>query len=577
MIRVCRLVVSVCLWVCVLVSASAAQTVDVGPPSPERSSPILLPVSVQVVDAQGAPRVGPLAIRLALYVGDADEVAVWTEDQVVTVDAAGRFSVQMGSATVGGIPAAAFVASRARWIGVTVVGEKELPRAPIVMTPYAARALEAEALGGAPADAYVRTNEVVARVMAALQQLKKEEGSGGGAALSSFASTTLGALAKFLDTEGTVGDSVLVETGGRVGLGTATPGTWWQVHGPGGGPTTHGLSPQGISRIVSHDGVSLEQGALAAGPWSTWLQSIDSGGGTARPLGLNPSGGNVGIGTVAPLSRLHVERGVRSGVFLGQAGDTASGLDYAAFLGFNMFTDGGAVFTKQGDRGGSLLQTISASAGASAVTLGLYSPTLTNEGFIKIINGKVGIGTADPTAALDVAGTGHVGGTLTVTGATTLAGGVTGNLNATGNITANGTIAAKYQDVAEWVEAVEALPPGTVVAADPSSLNKVRKSQRAYDTAVLGVVSAQPGVLLGEAGDGKVAVTQSGRVLVKVDARYGRIRPGDLLVASPTPGVAMRSRPGSTGGAHRPGTIIGKALQGLATGTGEILVLITLQ
>ena len=104
----------------------------------------------------------------------------------------------------------------------------------------------------------------------------------------------------------------------------------------------------------------------------------------------------------------------------------------------------------------------------------------------------------------------------------------------------------------------------------------MRRSQRAYDSSVLGVVSTRPGVLLGEAGEGKVAVAQSGRVRVKVDASRGAIRPGDLLVASDRPGYAMRSRPG-TAGLHRPGTIIGKALQGLATGTGEILVLITLQ
>jgi len=57
------------------------------------------------------------------------------------------------------------------------------------------------------------------------------------------------------------------------------------------------------------------------------------------------------------------------------------------------------------------------------------------------------------------------------------------------------------------------------------------------------------------------------------------IHPGDLLVTSDKAGMAMRSEPLSLGGAkiHRPGTLIGKALEGLEEGEGEILVLLSLQ
>jgi hypothetical protein len=105
-----------------------------------------------------------------------------------------------------------------------------------------------------------------------------------------------------------------------------------------------------------------------------------------------------------------------------------------------------------------------------------------------------------------------------------------------------------------------------------------RRAAKAYDTGVAGVVSAQPGIVLGEKGASKSLVAQSGRVKAKVDARYGAIKAGDLLVTSPTPGHAMKSKPVRVGGVamHRPGTIVGKALESLATGTGEILVLLTL-
>jgi hypothetical protein len=66
---------------------------------------------------------------------------------------------------------------------------------------------------------------------------------------------------------------------------------------------------------------------------------------------------------------------------------------------------------------------------------------------------------------------------------------------------------------------------------------------------------------------------------VKADASFGKIRPGDLLVTSPTDGHVMRSKPVKISGQtiHRPGTLVGKALEGLDSGRGEILVLLTLQ
>ena len=165
--------------------------------------------------------------------------------------------------------------------------------------------------------------------------------------------------------------------------------------------------------------------------------------------------------------------------------------------------------------------------------------------------GNVGIGTMSPTARLQVAGDAIV----------------------------DGNIAAKYQDVAEWVLASSSIDPGTVVVIDPQEINQVQPVSQAYDTRVAGVVSSRPGILLGEAGEDKVKVAHSGRVKVKVDAQYGPIKAGDLLVSSATPGYAMRSTPVDINGIlmHRPGTIIGKALEPLADDQGEILVLVTLQ
>jgi hypothetical protein len=154
-----------------------------------------------------------------------------------------------------------------------------------------------------------------------------------------------------------------------------------------------------------------------------------------------------------------------------------------------------------------------------------------------------------------------------------------GNVQVAGNVTVNGNIGAKYQDVAEWVETSSPLEAGTVVIVDPTEPNRVVRAPKAYDTRVAGAVSRQPGLLLGEQSDSKAMVAQSGRVRVKADARYGAIKIGDLLVTSPTAGYAMRSRPMRVGAQslHRPGTLLGKALEALPRGKGEILVLLTLQ
>ena len=152
------------------------------------------------------------------------------------------------------------------------------------------------------------------------------------------------------------------------------------------------------------------------------------------------------------------------------------------------------------------------------------------------------------------------------------------SLDSTGKLVAN-NIAAHYQDVAEWVPVAEPVKAGTVVIVDPAARNGVTKSRSAYDTSVAGVVSENPGLILGVESSSKAAIATTGRVKVRVDATRAPIRAGDLLVTSEKPGTAMRSEPVDVGGVkmHRPGTLIGKALEPLPTGEGEILVLLSLQ
>jgi hypothetical protein len=132
-------------------------------------------------------------------------------------------------------------------------------------------------------------------------------------------------------------------------------------------------------------------------------------------------------------------------------------------------------------------------------------------------------------------------------------------------------------DVAEFFTATSPLEPGDVVEIDVDHPGAFRRSSVANDTAVAGVVSTDPGVSMNARGGANATVTGprlalAGRVPVKVTSEGGPIRPGDLLVASPTPGRAMKAPM-----APLPGTIIGKALGSLPEGDGVVEMLVMLR
>lgn len=369
---------------------------------------------------------------------------------------------------------------------------------------------------------------------------------------------TSGSLARFTGPN-TVGNSAVSQSAAnKIGINSAAPtatlqvnqgtppplatngtagGILLQTSGGAGGNTTVGggkLAGAGASiSLVAGNGGTAPAGSKRGNGGNITLQPGSAGGGAGTP-GANgnvliaPSGvGNVGVGTNTAPSRLTVQGNL-------QLMGAGSGLK---------FPDG-SIQTK------ATTGTIDGT-GTTGQIVKFTGPNSVSNSVIKESGGNVGIGTSSPTAKLEVMG----------------------------DIKVSGNLAAKYQDVAEWVPARGDMAAGTVVSLDTTRPNTVVASARAYDTRVAGVVSPQPGLILGEGGAGKVMVATTGRVKVKVNATRCPIKIGDLLVASGKPGVAMVSRPVRVGGTHmhRPGTIIGKALEPLAKGEGEILVLLSLQ
>jgi hypothetical protein len=151
-------------------------------------------------------------------------------------------------------------------------------------------------------------------------------------------------------------------------------------------------------------------------------------------------------------------------------------------------------------------------------------------------------------------------------------------VDAQGNVMSDATVraalfAAGEADVAEWVAVSEVVEPGDVLVLDPFASQSYERSATACSSLVGGVVSQQPGVILGTDPETErgALLALAGIVTVKVTDEGGSIQPGDLLVTSSTPGHAMRW----AGEEPCLCALVGKALEPMTDEAGVILVLLT--
>lgn len=441
-------------------------------------------------------------------------------------------------------------------------------------------------------------------------------------------SGTTGRVAKFdTDGEGIVNSNVY-DVGGYIGINTDQ--VWRRLTIDAGTASAEGMR---IRKVVDANNPYFDfalntSGATAYGV----IQVADNT--TWRPLSLQPSGGRVGIGTTTPGTNLHIYSVATGDAAIGTGPDPVAGPAMNFGYGGASFGRGSGFINVRPDASATAPNPSLRLATADVVRLfitntgnvGIGSAPPTER--LEVTGGSIYLNSEDSGLVVDAAGYKRYGlvknsgrntewrylqsGPFRVrrltsgsdvrnTGATsdvpmvfTAAGNVgigsengndayrlhvTGDAHFTGSVTADGTLAAKYQDVAEWVPSREDLAPGTVVVLDSLRGNAVVASTAAYDTAVAGVVSEQPGLILGQAAADKEQIATTGRVRVKVDATSAPIHIGDLLVTSEKPGYAMKSIPVTLSGIsiHRPGTIVGKALESIEGGEGQILVLLSLQ
>lgn len=309
---------------------------------------------------------------------------------------------------------------------------------------------------------------------------------------------------------------------------------------------------------------------------------------SASNLGLNPLGGNVGIGTKNPVELLDLHFTGREGIKL-TGDDTGDAFLQISNGGGNHF-----IFDDQSD--GNTLDIQSANHLNFLTGGNVQRMRLTDDG-------RLGIGTTAPCVKLEI-----VGGS----DATLLDGSgylQVGSQNGANIIMDDNEIIARNNestatlylqnnggqvrcgedlsaqcvsirggcDITEGVNTVsEILEPGDVVVIDDMNPGNVKRTSVAYDRKVAGIISGANGINAGmnlsQEGvlEGDYPLAMIGQVYVKVT---GKVKAGDMLTTSKVPGHAQAVKNFT----KSPGAVIGKAMSSNKNGEAMVLVLVNLQ
>jgi hypothetical protein len=119
---------------------------------------------------------------------------------------------------------------------------------------------------------------------------------------------TSGSLLPFRIRPGAPTSSVDISANGNVGIGIASPSQRLHAHGAAAGlPATNGTVQNGIARFSQATGTGVVDLGFGGVSGTGWIQATNSANlATNFGLLLNPNGGNVGIGTIAPTQTLSV-------------------------------------------------------------------------------------------------------------------------------------------------------------------------------------------------------------------------------------------------------------------------------
>jgi hypothetical protein len=360
--------------------------------------PQLIKFSGVLTDLAGKPVTYHVDVTFSIYKGQTAGQALWYETQNVTPDAEGHYTVLLGAMHDGGLPTDLFTSGEAHWLGVQVENLPEEPRVLLVSVPYALKAGDAETLGGKPASDYLLSSQSASSSTTLLTASPTGGGTGKttsqtsstNAAISNASMTgTQNYIPVFTDNSGSLGNSVMYQNGSNIGIGTTSP--------------SHELD-------VSSGDIGNSTGAVTI-----------SAGGTNQNITLTPSGtGSVIVGSP---SLPNTDRPfVTPEIALSQSAtesyleefneNNSSGATIGQFYwimhgtGTNDPTGPGGLTFKDGDTWNDIFRVYHSGALQFLAEGTNQNIVLTpSGGGYTILNGDVGIGTSNPTAALEVNGT----------------------------------------------------------------------------------------------------------------------------------------------------------------------------
>jgi hypothetical protein len=407
----------------------------------------LIRFSGRALDAGGRPVAGIAGVTFAIYEEQNGGAPLWQETQNLVTGADGHFSALLGATSATGIPPELFAGADSRWLGVltSAPGASEQPRVLLVSVPYALRSADSEMLGGKPASSYLTVNAPDATPGGC-------PGSGTAPAASpankaapalTASSAKAGYLPVFTDASGDLGDSLITQSGGFVGIGTAKPAAALDVAGAnptlridnysnnlGDSPNFNFISARGTSSapLATQSGDNLGQFAAAGYNGSTFPGSkvkvsfiatqkwTTTANGTAMTFATTPNGssarkermridntGNVGIGTTTPTHTLSLGGaqaatvGVEDNPTAGSAGNNLTISAGAAASGSTNKAGGDLILAAgngTGNGAGGNVRLQAAGNGASGDSPGTVSDRLLIAGKPKAMTGPV------PTANL---------------------------------------------------------------------------------------------------------------------------------------------------------------------------------
>ena len=280
--------------------SSEAQTPQGG--SIAAQVPPLIQFANVATDEGGNTLSGLVSMTLSLYAGQRGGEALWSETQRVQLDAAGRYSVQLGVTKRTGVPSALFASGETRWLGVRIAEQPEQARVLLVSVPYALKAGDAATIGGLPPSAFVLAapNAVMPGTTSFAPGSPEPNTAVTGTGTTNFI--------PLWDTATDIVSSALFQTGSgataKIGINTTTPATTLDVKG---GEVVEGLlslpaasaataAKGGNSQALSFTASAFNSGSSSAVNQIFRWKAEAAGNNTSAPSGtLNLLYGSGGI------------------------------------------------------------------------------------------------------------------------------------------------------------------------------------------------------------------------------------------------------------------------------------------